>query len=172
MPSNIEIKARVADMQRLRSTTMQLAPEPGQLIHQEDVFFPAASGRLKLRILADDSGELIHYHRPDTCESKQSVYQIVRTSRPQELRRLLSDALGEAITVRKRREIYLVGRTRIHLDEVEGLGSFMELEVVLDPDQDPGEGRRIASELMTALDVSESDLVPCAYADLLARSAG
>jgi predicted adenylyl cyclase CyaB len=80
---------------------------------------------------------------------------------------LLAASLGEIITVKKRRELYISGQTRIHLDEVDELGSFMELEVVLRPDQTPEDGRIIASELMEKLNVNKSDLVSCAYADLL-----
>ncbi len=150
---------------------MQLATEPCQALNQEDVFFRTHTGRLKLRILTDGFGELIHYERPDTSGSKQSTYQIHETSKPLELRQLLAAALGETITVKKRREVYVVGQTRIHLDEVDELGSFMELEVLLSPSQDPEEGRLIVSDLMEKLGVNESDLVPCAYADLLLNEA-
>ena len=167
MPSNVEIKARVTDLNRLRRAAMQIATDPCQTMGQEDVFFHTATGRLKLRIFDEGSGELIYYERPDMTGAKQSNYQIHRTSEPLQLRQLLSAALGETVTVKKKREVYMVGQTRIHLDEVDGLGPFMELEVVLAPGQDSEEGRTIASDLMQKLGVNESDLVPCAYADLL-----
>ena len=69
----------------------------------------------------------------------------------------------------KTRWLFLVGQTRIHLDEVVGLGSFLELEVVLAADQSPDEGHRIARGIMAALEVREADLIDCAYADLLAK---
>ena len=168
MPSNIEIKARVRDLSALRHNAAQLAMGPSRILHQEDVFFRTPHGRLKLRIFPDGSGQLIQYERPDTIHCKQSDYRIHETSDPASLRASLAAALGETITVTKKREVFLVGQTRVHLDEVEGLGSFMELEVVLRPDQDPEEGRSIATALMAKLGVRESDLVSCAYADLLA----
>lgn len=83
------------------------------------------------------------------------------------MRGLLAASLGETVTVKKRREVFIVGQTRIHLDRVDELGTFVELEVVLDSGQTPGQGRSIASDRMEELGISESDLVSCAYADLL-----
>lgn len=167
MPSNIEIKASVKELGRLRRIATRISAEPCETVYQEDVFFRVVNGRLKLRILSDSSGELIHYERPDTRIAKRSDYRIHRTSRPLELRRLLAHALGETVTVKKRREVYIVGPTRIHLDEVDGLGNFVELEVVLRRGQTAEEGRSIAGDLMEKMGIRESDLVPCAYADLL-----
>jgi len=170
--TNVEIKAPVRDPRTLRQKALQLATAPSQTIHQEDVFFRAAVGRLKLRILSGSSGELIHYERPDVPGCKESKYQIVETARPTETRQLLAAALGESIVVNKRREVILAGQTRIHLDEVEGLGSFVELEVVLRPGQAASDGREIATDLMNRLGIHEADLVTSAYADLLAEEPG
>ena len=171
MPSNVEIKAKVKDPERLRSEATRIATVPCQVLHQEDVFFRSRTGRLKLRILSDDLGELIYYERPDTDGVKQSDYQIHRTANPRELRRILAYALGETVTVKKKRHLFIAGQTRIHLDEVEGLGTYMELEVVLKPDQTFEEGSRIANDLMRELRVRESELVPCAYSDLIMMKA-
>jgi predicted adenylyl cyclase CyaB len=171
VPKNIEIKAVDRDPGRTRVVAAELARSDGRVLHQEDVFFPVGAGRLKLRILSDTCGELIFYDRPDTAEPKPSEYVIYETQHPLKLRHLLGTALGETVVVKKTRHVYLVGQTRIHLDDVEGLGSFLELEVVLRPGQDPSEGRAIAQELMEALGVTARDLVPCAYADLLLEKA-
>ena len=170
MPSNVEIKAKVVDPERLRSEAIRIANVSCQSLYQEDVFFRSGSGRLKIRIFSDDLGELIYYERPDTDGVKQSDYQIYRTANPRELRRVLADALGETVTVKKKREVFIAGQTRIHLDEVEGLGAYMELEVVLKPEQTFEEGSRIASDLMRELGVKESELVPCAYSDLMMKA--
>jgi predicted adenylyl cyclase CyaB len=69
--------------------------------------------------------------------------------------------------VRKKRHLYLVGQTRVHLDEVEGLGEFMELEVVLRPGQSDSEGQSITQDLMILLGVRQEDLLEGAYMDLL-----
>jgi len=171
LPSNIEIKAKVGGLGPIRSIARRIATEPCQILHQEDVFFRVGMGRLKLRIFSDNSGELIHYERPDTRGAKQSDYLIHGTSKPLELRQLLTNALGESVTVKKKREVYMAGQTRIHLDEVDGLGSFIEVEVVLSPNQTPEEGRSIVSDVMEKLGIQETDLVPCAYADLILQRA-
>ena len=168
MPSNIEIKARVADPARKRELAARLAGAGPEIIRQQDTFFPCAHGRLKLRQLAENHGELIAYRRADVSGTKQSDYLLSRTDAPAKLRAVLARALGTGTVVTKTRLLYLVGQTRVHLDEVIGLGSFLELEVVLVEGQPPEEGHRIARELMTALEVSEADLIEVAYADLLA----
>ena len=169
MPTNIEIKARVADPERKRILAEELAGAPPTILHQEDTFFPCAHGRLKLRQLADNHGELIAYRRADVSGTKQSDYLLSRTSEPTALRAVLASALGTGVVVTKTRWLFLVGQTRVHLDEVAGLGSFLELEVVLGAGQPPEDGHRIARQIMAALEVGEADLVDCAYADLLAR---
>ncbi len=137
MPSNIEIKARVADPARKRTLAERLALSPPTVLHQQDTFFPCANGRLKLRQLSDSHGELIAYHRADVSGTKQSDYLIYPTTTPAALRAALASALGIGVVVTKTRRLFLVGQTRIHLDEVENLGSFLELEVVLADGQRP-----------------------------------
>ena len=83
------------------------------------------------------------------------------------LRQVLAKALGIRAVVRKRRAVYFVGQTRIHLDRVEGLGVFIELEVVLDSDQDIRHGAAVVEDLMLKLEIEKEDLVPAAYVDLL-----
>lgn len=167
MPSNIEIKARSHHPARQRELAAGLADGSPTTLQQQDTFFPCATGRLKLRQLADDRGELIAYERADVAGTKQSDYLLAHTTEPAALRAALAAALGTGIVVTKTRLLYLVGQTRIHLDEVEGLGSFLELEVVLADGQSPDEGHRIAREIMAALEVREEDLIQGAYADLL-----
>ena len=99
---------------------------------------------------------------------KQSLYTVVATSKPNELRKLLAGALGETVVVRKTRALYLIGTTRIHLDNVEGLGEFMEVEVVLEEGRDSEQGGEIAAGLLRRFGIGEADLVATAYADLLA----
>ena len=170
MPSNIEIKARVADPARQRELTERLTTEPPTVLHQQDTFFPCAHGRLKLRRLAEDRGELIAYRRADVAGTKQSDYLLAHTTEPEALRAVLAEALGTGVVVTKTRHLYLVGQTRVHLDEVEGLGSFLELEVVLAEGQPPEEGHRLAREIMAALEVREEDLIEGAYADMFTRT--
>jgi predicted adenylyl cyclase CyaB len=167
MPANVEIKARVRDVAALHARAAVLAEDTPVLLRQTDTFFRIPHGRLKLRDFGDGTGELIFYQRPDTSGPKVSNYRITRTSDPAGLRETLATALGVMGVVRKRRTLYLVGQTRVHVDEVEGLGHFMELEVVLREGQAAEEGEQIAQELMTTLGIAEADLLTGAYIDLL-----
>ena len=171
MPANIEIKAFVDDLAVVERKTRALADSPPEIVHQEDVFFSCAVGRLKLRIFDESRGELIWYRRADETGPNLSEYTISPTNDPAGLRTALAQALGETAVVRKGRCVYLVGQTRVHLDQVEGLGTFVELEVVLEEDQSEDEGVRIAEELMETLGLDRERLVECAYADLLAIQA-
>ena len=128
----------------LRQAAESISDTAVEVLDQEDIFFAAPEGRLKLRILGEHAGELIHYHRADTAGPKASHYLIAPTSAPAALKEILSHVLPMAGVVRKRRRLYLAGQTRIHLDQVEGLGDFVELEVVLRPDQEEAEGVAIA----------------------------
>jgi len=165
---NVEIKARVADLAVVEARAAAMADSGPVDIAQDDTFFACPAGRLKLRELGPGRGELIHYDRPDQGGPKLSRYVIAPTSDPASLREALARAWGIAGRVRKQRRLYLAGRTRIHLDRVEGLGNFLELEVVLEPGDDLAGGEAEAQRIMAALGVSAEDLVEGAYVDLLA----
>ncbi len=167
MPANIEIKAHVRNFPDLQARAAALSDAPLQVIPQEDTFFHVPRGRLKLRQLAPDRAQLVYYERPDQNGPKRSEYHIFETSDPENLKTALTLALGVRGVVRKTRSLYLAGQTRIHLDDVEGLGQFMELEVVLRDGQTDAEGQAIARDLMTRLGVRQEDLLEGAYMDLL-----
>lgn len=170
MPANIEIKARIRDLPAIKSRAEQLSDAPVEVIPQEDIFFNVPQGRLKLRVLAPDRGQLIYYTRPDQEGPKRSEYHIAHTADPENLRRVLELAYGIRGVVRKTRYLYLVGQTRVHLDDVEGLGQFMELEVVMREGQGDAEGQAIAEGLMAGLGVERGDLLEGAYMDLIEKS--
>jgi predicted adenylyl cyclase CyaB len=167
MPSNIEIKARIADLPKVAALVATMSDVPPQTLRQRDTFFGCSTGRLKLRELENGEAELIFYSRADVAGIKQSHYEIARVAHADGLKSVLRQAFGEKAVVEKTRVLYLVGQTRVHLDTVKGLGTFLELEVVLRPDQSPAEGHEIAASLMSRLGIRETDLVATAYADLL-----
>jgi predicted adenylyl cyclase CyaB len=167
MPTNIEIKAQVRDLAGLRRLAAAVSDTPVQVIPQEDTFFHSPKGRLKLRQLQPDRGQLVYYERPDQDGPKRSNYYIYETKDPSGLKTALSLSLGVRGVVRKTRYLYLAGQTRIHLDDVEGLGQFMELEVVLRDGQSDAEGQCIAEDLMARLGIQKGDLLEGAYMDLL-----
>ncbi|HMF35203.1 MAG TPA: class IV adenylate cyclase [Isosphaeraceae bacterium] len=164
---NIEIKAHVLNTGRLRATLEAMSDTEAEVLNQQDVFFAVATGRLKLRIMGDRCGELIHYDRPDTGGPKVSHYRIA----PEVLMTILSRVLPIVGTVRKKRLVYRVGQTRIYLDQVENLGDFVDLEVVLRPDQTEEEGVSIAENLMSRLEIPREQHVRKAYIALLQNHA-
>jgi predicted adenylyl cyclase CyaB len=139
------------------------------MIAQEDVFFNTPHGRLKLRILSPERAQLIYYERRDQSGPKRSDYQLIHTDDPAGLRALLSRAYGVRGVVRKQRCLYMIGQTRVHLDEVEGLGQFLELEVVLEAGQSDADGQAVAEGLMHKLGVQPEDLLEDAYMDMVER---
>jgi predicted adenylyl cyclase CyaB len=167
MPSNIEIKAHARNFAWIRSRAQELSDTPVEVIEQEDTFFNIGRGRLKLRFLAPDSGQLIYYERANREGPKRSDYHIALTSDPENLKRVLELSYGIRGSVKKTRFLYIVGQTRVHLDEVEGLGQFMELEVVMREGQSDAEGQAVAEDLMTSLGVERSDWLEGAYMDMI-----
>jgi len=172
MPRNVELKARAGDPKRVRLLVERMCDGPPRIIAQEDTFFNVPQGRLKLRVFADGRGELIFYERDDSSGPKQSDYVVFPTDDPSGLKAVLEAALGVRAVVRKKRTLYMAGQTRIHLDQVDGLGCFLELEVVLAPGQSAEDGRRIAEALLERLKIGGDALVDCAYVDLLERKNG
>ena len=167
MPRNIEIKARVAEPSRLLDDVLEIADRGPTVFAQDDTFFACPAGRLKLRMFSATEGQLIFYRRDDLEGPKLSEYVIASTAEPDAMRGLLTLAYGVAGRVRKTRTLCFVGATRIHLDDVEGLGHFLELEVVLTRDETVEQGQAIADDLMRRLSIAPSTLVRKAYVDLL-----
>ncbi len=168
MARNVEIKARIASVEALAARVAPLADRGPVEIAQDDTFFACDRGRLKLRAFPGGDGQLIFYRRPDQPGPKESFFVLSATAAPDSLRETLSLAYGQAGRVRKRRTLYHVGRTRVHLDRVEGLGDFLELEVVLGDAEPVEAGVGEARGLMTALGIGPEQLVDSAYVDLLA----
>jgi predicted adenylyl cyclase CyaB len=167
MPVNIEIKARINDFDSLQHKAEQLSDIPCRVIPQLDTFFNCPNGRIKLRELGPQIGQIVFYQRADVSGPKHSEYLIFETDDPTGLKTILSQAFGVRGVVSKVRHLYMVGQTRIHLDEVDGLGQFIELEVVLRPEQNDVEGQLIAEDLMQKLGIHPADLIEAAYMDLM-----
>lgn len=165
MAVNVEIKARARDWDAQLAAGRALAGSCGLLL-QRDTFFGISNGRLKLREQRGKGAYLVFYSRSDAKGPKPSVYTIVPVKDAARTKRALSRLLGVTAKVSKRRLLCLAGRTRIHFDEVDGLGRFIELEVVLKPGESPAAGRREAAALMKALAIRKSDLLSGAYADM------
>jgi predicted adenylyl cyclase CyaB len=167
MARNVEIKARITSAELLAVKVAPLADAGPIAIAQDDTFFHCAQGRLKLRVFADGRGELIAYERSDTHGPKLSDYVRAPVAEPAALRDALTRACGQRGRVIKQRTLYLIGATRVQLDVVEGLGHFMELEVVLREDQTLADGEAIAQQLLGTLGIRADQLLSQAYIDLL-----
>lgn len=138
---------------------------------QDDTFFTCPAGRLKLRAFSEDEGEVIFYRRVDERGPKESFYLRARTQEPDAMRECLALAYGQAGRFRKRRHVYWVGRTRVHLDRVDGLGDFIELEVVLEEREPVEAGVQEAQSIMARLGIEPAQLVEGAYLDMFPHAA-
>ncbi|MGH8220759.1 MAG: class IV adenylate cyclase [Steroidobacteraceae bacterium] len=167
MARNVEIKARIDDLDALRSRLAALSVRGEEHLDQTDTFFRVARGRLKLREFANGPAELIYYERPDVPGAKVSHYERLPSPEPAALKRMLAAALGVRGTVMKHRDVYLMGPTRIHVDVVYGLGTFLELEVVLGESDTADFGEAIAATLLQDLRIRPGNLLRGAYIDLL-----
>jgi len=167
MPRNVEIKARLKDLATTRALVATAADRGPELLAQTDTFFAVPSGRLKLREFSDRPAELIFYRRPDTPGPSESQWAKVAVPDAAALRDLLAGALGVRGKVVKQRTLFLVGRTRVHLDEVRDLGDFLELEVVLEDGEELSAGVEEAHRLLRVFGIPNDALVPEAYVDLL-----
>ena len=116
MSRNIEIKAHIDSVETLTAKVAALADEGPIEIAQDDTFFRCDSGRLKLRAFPNGTGELIYYRRANQLSPKESFYLLSPTSAPDSLRESLSLAYGRVGRVRKHRVLFLIGRTRVHID--------------------------------------------------------
>ncbi len=167
MMRNIEIKARVQNLETIRRKTMALTPLPSQIVEQTDTFFVVPRGRLKVRGFPNGSGELIFYDRPDQEGPKESSYTVCPCADARALSTILGNVFGVRGTVVKRREVFLIGRTRVHLDQVSTLGCFVELEVVLANGEPATKGESEAQDLLQLFGIPQTDLIAGAYIDLL-----
>ena len=169
MARNVEIKARIGSVDAVLPRARALADGDAVAIDQDDTFYAVPNGRLKLRRFGDGGAELIHYFRADTVDAKASDYVRVPATDPDALDAALTRACGTIGRVLKRRLLLLAGPTRIHLDRVERLGDFIELEVVLGDGETDADGIAVADDLMRALGLADAPRVAGAYRDLLPR---
>lgn len=167
---NIELKARCDDLGKLRETCESLGAEGQEPERQVDTHFMVSHGRLTLRESLESGAELIHYIRDDVAGARESYYDLYPVEDPEALKAMLGNALGVSVTVAKRRQTFVLGSVRIHLDKVQGLGGFIELHGTVD---DPGELPMVADEVkgvQQALGIEPQSLVRESYASLVARA--
>ena len=169
MARNIEIKAWLNHIDSYTNTAKSLSGSDPEVIRQEDYFFYCANGRLKLRIFSSNKGELIFYNRKNDNGPKTSEYFISKSNEPYKLLYILDKSYGIRGVVKKIRKLFLIGNTRVHIDQVENLGSFLEFEVVLSKEEDTNTGKQVAQRLMDQFGIEKSSLIDCAYIDLIEK---
>jgi len=166
---NVEIKAKCFHLQQVEAFLLSANARFVGTDHQTDTYFNCPNGRLKLR-RGNIENNLIFYNRPDTKGPKQSSFQLTPVADGEAMQALLTQALGVTITVEKKRRIYYLQNIKVHLDELEGLGSFVEIEAgnITDPTKTVDDLQAQCNALMLAFGIEESHLVDKSYSDMVA----
>ena len=168
---NIELKARCGDLSLARDGARSVGAVHQGVLVQTDTYFHCASGRLKLRQIDGERAELIWYARADSTEIRSSDYVLTPVPDADSALAALTAALGTRIVVKKRRELWMYENVRIHLDQVDGLGQFVEFEAVIRSDSDAVVAPTQIQKLRAAMKIFEKDLVSRSYSDLLEEEA-
>ena len=164
MATNLELKCRTKSLERAHADALSLGIQPTEMLLQTDVYFAVPRGRLKLRRIEGKPAELIQYDRDDAPGARWSRYTRFEVSEPDVLQEMLANALGLRGIVQKTRTLYLYGAARIHLDNVEGLGSFLEFEIV---ETEGEEANRLMEKLRSVFSVEQGDIFGGSYIDML-----
>jgi adenylate cyclase class 2 len=161
---NIELKARDGDPARSIKTCRALGATSRGTLSQRDTYFDVRFGGLKLREETPGVPHLIQFERADEPQQRESRYRVIAVEDAPTLRAALGAALSVLTVVTKRRQLFLWRDVRIHLDEVEGLGSFIELEAVAAPSSDLKREHQLIAALRVAFDISDERLIGTGYA--------
>ena len=165
MAQNVEIKAKIESLERIRELVQPYVTEDLGVQQQVDTYFQTPNGRLKVRQIDDRSPQLIWYQRADESAACISTYELLDV--PDRLITVLDQAFGIRIQVRKIRQILMYHNVRIHLDEVERLGTFLEFEGVIGPGNEEKISRERVSFLCETLQLDTSHYLETSYSDLL-----
>jgi predicted adenylyl cyclase CyaB len=169
---NIELKARLEDLESARKTADRLATQRSPDQHQRDTYFVCRHGRLKLREIRGQAAQLISYARDDLASTKASHYRLLEVSEPELIGEMLLTTLGLLVVVEKHREITFHNHVRIHLDDVRDLGTFIEFEAVLGPDDPESAGHEIVQSLCREFAVRDEQVLADSYSDMVLQRRG
>jgi adenylate cyclase, class 2 len=168
----VEIKAKCADHIPIRAELKALDARFVGLDHQVDTYFKVPENRLKLREGTIENN-LIYYNRPNQAGPKRSDVLLHPANETSSLKAILETVHGILVVVDKQREIWFVDNVKVHLDEVHGLGRFVEIEAIGAPDTHTvGELQQQCENLMHRFAVKESDLLTSSYSDMLVAQQG
>lgn len=164
---NVEIKARCADTSFVRNYLLANNADHKGTDAQTDTYFNVTHGRLKLRE-GNIENHLIFYERTNQAGPKNSHFKLVKVEDAKGLKEMLGQALGIKIVVKKKREIYYIGNVKFHIDEVPGLGTFVEIEAGnLLANLTQEELKEQCDLYMQELRINKEDLIEVSYSDLL-----
>ena len=164
---NIEIKARCTDPDFVRNFLVSHGAEYRGTDHQTDTYFLVSHGRLKLRE-GNIENNLIYYERDNQAGPKASFFRLVKVEDAAGLKAALTSSCGIKVVVTKKREIYYIGNVKFHIDDVPGLGSFVEIEagnILADLSREALQSQ--CDEYMAQLNIRPEDLVELSYSDLM-----
>jgi predicted adenylyl cyclase CyaB len=176
MKRNIELKARFPDLAAGHAAARRLGAHVHAVERQRDTYFRVANGRLKLRerwspvassTLQPSSSQLIWYERPDESQARASDYSLLVVQQGEDLRAILANSLGVLTEVVKHRTVFLYDNVRIHLDDVTGLGTFLEFEAIVDDGCDEFAARKKVERLFADFGLTSDAVVAGSYSDLL-----
>ncbi len=164
---NIEIKARTANADKIRQYLLNRGADFKGIDHQTDTYFNVPNGRLKLR-QGNIETNLIWYQRNNQPGPKQSDFLLTPVAEANTLKQTLANALGVKVAVVKKREIYFIGNVKFHIDELEGLGTFVEIEASNKTEDLPVEKLQEQCEYYRkAFEIRDEDLLQYSYSDML-----
>lgn len=165
---NVEIKARCGDPERVRNVLRSHQARFAGTDHQVDTYFRVRAGRLKLRE-GNIENALIYYDRQNESGPKKSDVLLHVVSPNSGLKEILTKALGVLAVVDKQREIYYVANVKFHIDTVQGLGSFVEIEAAGDERSDRGMLLEQCRDYVEQFAIREDDLVAESYSDMVMK---
>lgn len=164
---NIEIKARSSDRNRIRKILTSSNADFKGIDYQIDTYFNINNGKLKLRE-GNIENHLIFYSRENKSGPKQSNVILYKPNPVSNLKDVLTNALETLVVVDKKREIYFINNVKFHLDDVNGLGTFVEIEAI-DSDGSIGKEKLVGqcNYYSNLFQIKNEDLVAESYSDLL-----
>ena len=172
---NVEVKATCADPEAVRQVLRRHGADFRGTDRQVDTYFPVPAGRLKLRE-GNIENRLIYYERGDQPGPRRADVLLLDTAPGSPIKDILTRALGVRVVVDKRREIYFIDNVKFHIDVVEGLGSFVEIEAQSAPDETaPDLPERLGAQCrawMDELALRPEDLLTPSYSDMLVQPRG
>ena len=164
MATNLELKASLASIKGAREQAAALGGVSKGTLLQSDTYFRVPRGRLKLRECVGSGSELIYYERDEVAPERWSHYVKEPVGNPEGLWRVLEKALGVRAVVDKKRDLYLYKNARIHIDEVAGLGTFIEFEV---QGNDPAASMSLMKELRECFGVRTESVIRASYGEMM-----